>query len=146
MATDFAVSLRRFLTDHLAGLRGCSPNTIVSYRDAFKLLIVYFRDERNIPPERLTLELIDAAAVTPFIAWLRTEPTQQPDDVQPAPRRDQLLFPLAAIPRSGADGVLPGHPRDPVKQTRPAGDRAPDCRADPAAARPARPSHPPRPA
>ena len=28
MATDFAVSLRRFLTDHLAGLRGCSPNTI----------------------------------------------------------------------------------------------------------------------
>jgi hypothetical protein len=27
MATDFAVSLRRFLTDHLAGMRGCSPNT-----------------------------------------------------------------------------------------------------------------------
>ncbi|HEY5431574.1 MAG TPA: tyrosine-type recombinase/integrase [Solirubrobacteraceae bacterium] len=72
MATDFAVSLRRFLTDHLAGLRGCSPNTIVSYRDAFKLLICWFRDERNIPPERLTLELIDAAAVTEFIAWLRT--------------------------------------------------------------------------
>ncbi len=72
MATDFAVSLRRFLTDYLAGLRGCSPNTIVSYRDAFKLLIVYFRDERNIPPERLTLELIDAVAVTQFIAWMRT--------------------------------------------------------------------------
>ena len=72
MATDFAVSLRRFLTDHLVGLRGCSPNTISSYRDAFKLLICYFRDERNIPPERLTLELIDAAAVTKFIAWLRT--------------------------------------------------------------------------
>ena len=72
MATDFAVSLRRFLTDHLAGLRGCSPNTIVSYRDAFKLLICYFRDERNIPPERLTLELIDIAAVTGFLTWLRT--------------------------------------------------------------------------
>ena len=72
MATDFAVSLRRFLTDHLAGLRGCSPNTIVSYRDAFKLLICYFRDARNIPPERLTLELIDVAAVTGFLAWLRT--------------------------------------------------------------------------
>ena len=72
MATDFAVSLRRFLTDHLAGLRGCSPNTIVSYRDAFKLLICYFRDERNIPPERLTLELIDVSAVTGFLTWLRT--------------------------------------------------------------------------
>ena len=72
MATDFAISLRHFLTDHLAGLRGCSPNTISSYRDAFKLLIVYFRDERSIPPERLTLELIDVAAITQFIAWLRT--------------------------------------------------------------------------
>ena len=52
MATDFAVCLRRFLTAHLAGLRGCSPNTIASYRDAFKLLIAFFRDERSIPPEQ----------------------------------------------------------------------------------------------
>jgi hypothetical protein len=65
MATDFAVHLRRFLTDHMAGLRGCSPNTISSYRDTFKLLICYLRDERSIPPERLTLELIDVAAITP---------------------------------------------------------------------------------
>ncbi len=70
MATDFAVSLRRFLTDHLAGMRGCSPNTISSYRDAFKLLICYLRDERSIPPERLTLERIDADTITAFIAWL----------------------------------------------------------------------------
>jgi len=78
MATDFAVSLRRYLTDHMAGLRGCSPNTISSYRDAFKLLIYYFRDERNIPPERLTLELIDVAAITGFIAWLRTSRHNSP--------------------------------------------------------------------
>jgi hypothetical protein len=32
MATDFAVFLRRFLTAHLAGLRGYSPHTIVSYQ------------------------------------------------------------------------------------------------------------------
>jgi integrase/recombinase XerD len=70
MATDFAVFLRRFLTAHLAGLRGYSPNTIASYRDAFKLLICYFRDERSIPPEKLTLELIDAAAITGFLTWL----------------------------------------------------------------------------
>jgi integrase/recombinase XerD len=70
MATDFALFLRQFLTAHLAGLRGYSPNTIASYRDAFKLLICYFRDERSIPPERLTLELIDAAAITGFLNWL----------------------------------------------------------------------------
>jgi integrase/recombinase XerD len=72
MATDFAVSLRWFLTGHLAGLRGYSPNTIASYRDAFKLLICYFRDQRHIPPEKLTLELVDAAAITGFLDWLRT--------------------------------------------------------------------------
>ena len=72
MATDFAVLLRRYLTSHLAGLRGYSTNTIVSYRDAFKLLICYFRDERSIPPDKLTLELIDAAAITEFLDWLRT--------------------------------------------------------------------------
>ena len=70
MATDFAVFLRRFLTDHLAGLRGCSPNTIASYRDTFKLLIIYFRDERSISAEKLTLDHVDAAAITGFLDWL----------------------------------------------------------------------------
>jgi site-specific recombinase XerD len=78
MATDFAVDLRRFLTDHMAGLRGCSPNTISSYRDAFKLLICYFRDERGVAPERLTLELIDVAAITSFLAWLHAERHNSP--------------------------------------------------------------------
>src|SRR5680860_1383558 len=52
MATDFAVSLRRFLTDHLAGLRGYSTNTIVSYRDAFKLLVAEVADQQF---ERVTV-------------------------------------------------------------------------------------------
>ena len=73
MATDFAVSLRRFLTSYLAGLRGCSPNTIASYRDTFKLLIAWFRDERSVPPGRLTLDHIDASAVTAFLGWLQEE-------------------------------------------------------------------------
>ena len=72
MATDFAVSLRRFLTANLAGLRGCSPNTVASYRDTFKLLIVFFRDDSFIPPEKLTLDCIDAAAVAAFLDWLET--------------------------------------------------------------------------
>jgi site-specific recombinase XerD len=71
MATDFATALRRFLTSYLAGLRGCSPNTIASYRDTFKLLISWFRDERSVPPGRLTLDHIDATAVTAFLAWLQ---------------------------------------------------------------------------
>ena len=73
MATDFAAFLRRFLTGHLAGLRGCSPNTIASYRDTFKLLISWLRDERSIPPGKLTLDCLDAAAITGFLNWLEAE-------------------------------------------------------------------------
>ena len=62
----------------MAGLRGCSPNTISSYRDTFKLLICFMRDERSIPPERLTLELIDVAAITAFLAWLPTSRHNSP--------------------------------------------------------------------
>jgi integrase/recombinase XerD len=70
MATDFALFLRRFLTAYLAGLRGCSPNTVASYRDTFKLLIVFLRDDMSIPPENLTLDRIDAGAITAFLDWL----------------------------------------------------------------------------
>jgi integrase/recombinase XerD len=68
MATDFAVALRRFLTSYLAGLRGCSPSTIASYRDTFKLLIAWFRDERSVPPGRLSLDHLDAGAITAFLS------------------------------------------------------------------------------
>lgn len=73
MGTDFAVFLHRFLTSHLAGLRGCSTNTITSYRDSFKLLIVFFGDVRTVPPDKLTLDLIDDDAIVGFLDWLEGE-------------------------------------------------------------------------
>jgi integrase/recombinase XerD len=73
MATDFAVALRRFLTSYLAGIRGCSPATIASYRDTFKLLITWFRDERTVPPARLTLGHLRAGAITAFLAHLQDD-------------------------------------------------------------------------
>ena len=72
MATDFAILLQRYLTSHLAGLRGASPNTIASYRDTFKLLIIYMRDQKAIPPEKLVLDCIDVEAITGFLNWLES--------------------------------------------------------------------------
>lgn len=72
MATDFALLLQRFLTSHLAGLRGASPNTVASYRDTFKLLITYTRDQKTIPPEKLTLSCIDVEMITGFLNWLES--------------------------------------------------------------------------
>ena len=48
------------------------------YLTTFKLLICYLRDKRSIPPERLTLELIDVTTITAFLAWLRAERHNSP--------------------------------------------------------------------
>jgi len=42
--------LSKFLTDHLAGERDLSPQTISSYRDAIKLLLTWFRDVQEPHP------------------------------------------------------------------------------------------------
>lgn len=70
--------LRDHSADHPARAAWRRLQTLASYRDAFKLLICYFRDQRHIPPEKLTIELIDAAAITGFLAWLRTSRHHSP--------------------------------------------------------------------
>ena len=65
--------LSKFLTDHLAGERDLSPQTIASYRDAIKLLLTWFRDVHAIPPEKLRLSDLDREQVLAFLDWLQTE-------------------------------------------------------------------------
>jgi integrase/recombinase XerD len=65
--------LSKFLTEHLAGERDLSPQTIASYRDAIKLLLTWFRDVQAIPPEKLRLADLDRASVLAFLDWLETE-------------------------------------------------------------------------
>jgi len=64
--------LSGFLTDHLAGERALSPQTIASYRDAIKLLLTWFRDVQATPPEKLRLQDLDRARVLAFLDWLET--------------------------------------------------------------------------
>ena len=145
MATDFAVFLHRFLTSHLAGLRGCSPNTIASYRDTFKLLIAFFSDVRSIPPGKLTLDCIGARAVTGFLNWLEAERGNS------IATRNQRLAAVSSFYRwlQSQDPArmawLPGNSRHPRQKAGPAGRESPHRRADPPSARPARPVHPARP-
>jgi integrase/recombinase XerD len=68
--TDLAVHLSRFFTDHLAGERNASPNTIKGYRDVFKLLLGHCRDQLGIPPDRLTLQTLGAEVIRDFLTEL----------------------------------------------------------------------------
>src|SRR5665648_615643 len=71
--TEFAKYLTEFLTTYLTGQMNVSKNTILSYRDTFKLLLRYCHVTRRIPPERITLEALTSELVTGFLDWLETE-------------------------------------------------------------------------
>jgi len=69
--TEFAKSLEDFLTKYLPGERGMGYNTILSYKDTFILFILFMKQVYNIPPERLTFEIIDKDCITQFLNWLQ---------------------------------------------------------------------------
>ena len=71
--TDFAYHLSCFLTVYLAVQRNLSKNTIQSYRDTFSLLLRYFYDSKNIPPEKIGIGIIGKESVEEFLLWLEAE-------------------------------------------------------------------------
>ena len=71
--TDFAKHFTEFLTTYLKGQKNVSKNTILSYRDTFKLLLRYCQDMKNLPPERITMETLSAELITGFLEWLEGE-------------------------------------------------------------------------
>ena len=71
--TDFANHLSHFFTDFLIGCRNLSKNTISSYSDTFRLLVIYFNDQQSIPPEKLTLKNINDKSVCNYLDWLQKE-------------------------------------------------------------------------
>lgn len=71
--TDFAKYLTDFLSAYLTTQKNVSKNTVHSYRDMFKLLIKYCQESKNIPAERITLDLLSSKLLTDFLEWLETE-------------------------------------------------------------------------
>lgn len=71
--TDFAKYLTEFLSVYLPAQKNLSKNTILSYRDTFKLLIHYCQEMKKIPVERLTLNLLSSECITGFLEWLETD-------------------------------------------------------------------------
>jgi site-specific recombinase XerD len=71
--TDFANYLKLFFTVYLAGIRNLSKNTVSSYRDTFRFLLLFFNAIRGIKPEKLTIAMIEPALVIRYLDWLQTE-------------------------------------------------------------------------
>jgi len=71
--TDFAKALSHYLVVYLPGQRNVSANTSKSYRDTFKLFLLYCKQACNVSLERLCLKHIDKTRVLGFLEWLEKD-------------------------------------------------------------------------
>ena len=61
-----------FLTDYLPLRRGYSKNTILSYRDALKLFIVFLIEEKGLQLSSFTMSGFNRNLVAEFLVWCRS--------------------------------------------------------------------------
>ena len=70
-STDFAKLVTGFLTDYLPLQRGYSPNTILSYRDALKLFVLFLTESKGLQLSRFTMNKFNRELIIEFLEWFR---------------------------------------------------------------------------
>jgi len=68
--TDFAQYITSFLSRYLPGQRNLSKHTISSYRDAFKLFLIYCESEENLKIKKISIADITPELLVRYLAWL----------------------------------------------------------------------------
>ena len=69
-ASPFLELLNSFVTEYLPGAVGASPNTIKSYKAAFRLLLKYMYQEKGISADQISFEALDYQTILDFLSWL----------------------------------------------------------------------------
>ena len=65
--------IRDFMTKYLVATRNVSPNTVLSYRDSYVLLLLYLREHDDLKPENLRVQDVSPNRVESFLQWLEEE-------------------------------------------------------------------------
>lgn len=71
--TDFTKALTSYFSTYLPETCGVSPNTCNSYRDAFKLLLLYFQGEKGVPANSIELRMLNRNLASDFLDWLEAQ-------------------------------------------------------------------------
>ena len=71
--TDFTKALTSYFSTYLPETCGVSPNTCNSYRDAFKLLLLYFHEEKGVPANSIELRMLNRNLASDFLDWLEVQ-------------------------------------------------------------------------
>src|SRR5919204_5665092 len=73
-----APTLQAYFTDRLITQRDCSPQTIASYRDTFRLLLAFAAERTGKQPCRLDIDDLDAPLVGAFLNHLERNRDNSP--------------------------------------------------------------------
>lgn len=65
--------LEEFFTNYLPESRGISTNTLKAYQYAFQLLFTYLMDVKQIPPDRVTFDVLGKGVIDEFLSYLETD-------------------------------------------------------------------------
>jgi site-specific recombinase XerD len=75
---SFSTLLQTYFTDRLLGQRNASPNTVISHRDTFRLLLQFADRSLHKSPVALATEDLDAPFIGRFLDHLEKERGNQP--------------------------------------------------------------------
>lgn len=70
---SLACALRRFFVEYLPLIRGASPHTVLSYRDALALLLRFLAERHGRPVVELDMDSLDADSVLAYLDYLEQD-------------------------------------------------------------------------
>lgn len=67
---NFSYYVTKFFSDYLPNHKGCSSNTIFSYRDSFSLFLTYCNECTNLDIDNLSFFDINTTLILNYLSWL----------------------------------------------------------------------------
>ena len=71
--SKFLELLNSFITNYMPCSVGASPNTVTSYKYAFRLLLVFMYSTKGIPADKITFEQLNFGTLTEFLDWIEKD-------------------------------------------------------------------------
>ncbi len=68
--STFLELLNSFVAEYLPDVVGVSPNTIKSYKAAYRLLLKYMCQEKGLSADQLSFEILNYQTIIDFLSWL----------------------------------------------------------------------------
>lgn len=71
--SKFLQLLDNFITNYMPCSVGASPNTVTSYKYAFRLLLVFMYSKKGIPADKISFDKLNFDTMTEFLDWIEKD-------------------------------------------------------------------------